>query len=243
MRAFESVAPGFHRDRARLLAALSKDIYRSEASFREAWEPFVDELHFHRAGNTVAAVLQTRSGIVVAFRGSDDSEDWDANFETRLTSAPYLVGKVHAGFHAEWERARFLVEASLVAMGSDLVWLTGHSLGGALATIAASYLDTRHFGHPVGGVYTFGAPRCGDARFAESLPQLWRFAAPGDLVTAMPPLLAGYRHGGHLQYLDSDGHIRTSPSWRDRIRALWRRGSEAGHSIDNYVELLEMRDG
>ncbi len=46
------------------------------------------------------------------------------------------------------------------------LWLTGHSLGGAMATLAAAWLAERK--KPFNGAYTFGQPRCGDENFSDS---------------------------------------------------------------------------
>src|SRR5262249_13938988 len=77
------------------------------------------------------------------------------------------------------------------------LWLAGHSLGGALATLAAAHLGR----DAVQGLYTYGCPRVGDAAFAAVLPRRshFRFVHRDDWVTTVPPDLLGYVHAGTRQ--------------------------------------------
>lgn len=72
---------------------------------------------------------------------------------------------------------------------------TGHSLGGAVATIAAANL--RKAGFAV-DIYTFGAPRAGNAAFANFVTQQagaeFRVTHDNDPVPRLPPIIFGYRH-------------------------------------------------
>jgi len=75
------------------------------------------------------------------------------------------------------------------------LYITGHSLGGAMATICASRMVAR--GIVVSGLYTFGSPRVGDAEFVAHLGTThFRFVNNNDIVTKAPPLMCGFRHHG-----------------------------------------------
>jgi hypothetical protein len=75
-----------------------------------------------------------------------------------------------------------------------MVWLSGHSLGGALATLAAAHIGQ----DAVQGLYTYGCPRVGDAAFAGKLPARshYRFVHRDDWVPTVPPEFLGYVHAG-----------------------------------------------
>ena len=90
-------------------------------------------------------------------------------------------GKVHRGFKTILTEIWADVEKTLETIDRPLYY-TGHSLGGALATLAASLRPPR-------AVYTFGAPRIGDAAFAQSLAALpvYNVLNPRDVVTGLPP--------------------------------------------------------
>ncbi|MCX5893209.1 MAG: lipase family protein, partial [Deltaproteobacteria bacterium] len=91
---------------------------------------------------------------------------------------------MHRGFQAAldevWERLHDYLEGKENARRT--VWFTGHSLGAALATLAAS-----RYGK-VRGLYTFGSPRVGDLDFKQAfLVPTYRFVNHDDLVTRVPP--------------------------------------------------------
>jgi triacylglycerol lipase len=150
--------------------------------------------------------------IVVAFRGTEpiNADDWlsDVNYHQRLLIkdppgalgpppglVPKLVpGSVHGGFaHALEEVLSPLVEAvqKHIRTGAKHLFVTGHSLGGALAVLAASVLQ---FGLdiPVAGVYTYGQPRVGDSRFSDAYNTVlgrvtFRYVNDLDIVPHLPP--------------------------------------------------------
>src|SRR5260370_104685 len=84
--------------------------------------------------------------------------------------------------------------------------MTGHSVGGALATIAAAELRGQF---AIAGIYTFGQPRLGDGRtvdfFQTYYPRAFhRFVFDDDIVTRIPP---GYQHAGKLYHFDANGFL------------------------------------
>ena len=83
------------------------------------------------------------------------------------------------------------------------VWLAGHSLGGALATLAAAHLDAQM----ISGVVTFGCPRVGDAPFVACLPEpkMVRYVHRDDWVATVPPEILGFRHAGVQKAVEGDG--------------------------------------
>lgn len=103
---------------------------------------------------------------------------------------------MHLGFAMAWEEVSGKVVAYLESLKAKYgsvppIVLTGHSLGGALATVGA--YDLRHRNYPVAAVVTFGAPSVGNAAFAASYgdaavggyslgDRTVRFVADGDSV-------------------------------------------------------------
>ncbi|XP_066918204.1 uncharacterized protein [Clytia hemisphaerica] len=92
--------------------------------------------------------------------------------------------------------------------------ITGHSLGGALASILA-LRTTQLFGgsawkNPKSSLITFGQPRVGDAAYAElhdsliSTYRKLRFVNKADLVTKLPPRSLGYRHHSRAVYMGQE---------------------------------------
>jgi triacylglycerol lipase len=154
-------------------------------------------------------VLSNDDALVVVFRGTrlqvhtllDAAEVVMLNQDDLWIDSQFLPvvyragGKVHAGFlKALAEISGKLDEIAAARQPGQRVWLTGHSLGGALATLAAAHLGAS----AIQGVYTYGCPRVGDAAFAGVLPvdTHVRFVHRDDWVPTVPPELFGYVHAG-----------------------------------------------
>lgn len=140
------------------------------------------------------AVDKKRSEIVLAVRGSNNIRNFLADV--------YFVGEecdyvkdcyLHKGFAAGWREIRNVTTAAMKAAREQnpnfRLVVTGHSLGGAVATIATARLRTEGF--PV-EAYTFGSPRVGNAAFvnwfAEQDGIQRRVTHEDDPVPRLPPL-------------------------------------------------------
>ena len=130
--------------------------------------------------------------------------------------------------------------------------MTGHSLGAALATLAASRLKDRF-----STLFTFGAPLVGNGRFGKTIPdeRHQRYVNCLDLVTRIPPEQLGFAHCGTRHYIDSEGKIHARIAERTikrdtrsarvdyLLKHAWRRGTVelrelADHAPINYVSAL-----
>ena len=118
---------------------------------------------------TQALVLRNDSIVLVVFCGSE-GHDTTAALRDWLTDAkfwPLAVDglRIHRGFHYALESVWSDLDAAIAGPLEDglSLWITGHSLGGALANLAAYQWSLKQV--PVAGVYTFAAPKIGDAAF------------------------------------------------------------------------------
>lgn len=85
--------------------------------------------------------------------------------------------------------------------------MTGHSLGGALATLFAAHLHILNY--QVDTFYTYGSPRIGNSDFADAvslaLPHHNRIVNDNDMVTHVPPAWWFFKHvGKRIQYEDDE---------------------------------------
>ncbi len=190
--------------------------------------------------DTQALVAETEEIVLVVFRGSEvpvgvagrvvaTLRDWLAtDADMALTSFSDLGAdvEVHSGFHRGFMAVAEEIEAAVrepVAAGRRL-WVTGHSLGGALATLAAPWLCARRL--PVAGVYTFGAPMAGGVGLTNlfrTLPIVGfhRYVQEGDPVPALPPRPAAYQHTVPPHVIRPDGTISLSdPGYQSPPRLL-----------------------
>ena len=162
-------------------------------------------------GNTQVYVAESPEHLVVAFRGTEDPTSIDGLKDWLLTDAMNLLivpegrlghdlsaagvgAKFHKGFVDAiadiWEPLRDEVEAKLKKSDRPL-WITGHSLGGALALLAA-WLFKRRF-VAVHQIYTYGAPMIGnqtasDAFNREFSGAIFRYVNGRDPVPKLPGL-------------------------------------------------------
>lgn len=141
-----------------------------------------------------------RREIILSIRGSSNVRNWITNFQF-LSGSCDLVRRcrVHSGFNNAWNEisvaAQNAVRQARSANPSYRVVTTGHSLGGAVATLAAAYL--RAGGIPT-ELYTYGAPRVGNEEFANFVSRQpgghFRITHGADPVPKVPPFAFGYRH-------------------------------------------------
>lgn len=185
----------------------------------------------------------------LVFRGTElDPRDWATDLDALLV--PWRGGgRVHQGFAGALALAWDEIAPALATVRGRLIF-AGHSLGGALATLATSL-------RPPDALYTFGSPRVGDAAFAAAASSTnhRRYTNCCDIVTRLPPEAMSYRHTGVRAYLDHHGRLHVDPSQpvidADRrqarrgylLRWSWRRGTmwtrdAADHAAVNYVSAI-----
>jgi hypothetical protein len=137
--------------------------------------------------------------ILVAFRGSTNIQNWAQNIAFPVQQLPWRFArrgaKVHTGFLKSYESLRRNVWNALIAAQGACkdceIVVTGHSLGGAQAVLAA--LDFTLNGKKVSSIYTFGCPRVGDPVFSKWWNSIvapnnaHRFVHKNDLIPHLPP--------------------------------------------------------
>jgi triacylglycerol lipase len=244
---FDPSAKGYAPANAWWLAELSRLIYRHD--IEEDSAPPVPprssflakvglrQVAFFNSGRigTQAYLVQSDQPFpfaVLVFRGTEQRVE---DFLTDLDAFREPLGgdsvRVHEGFlralDSVWQNM-----ATELASISAPVFYTGHSLGGALATIAGSRLPRPR------AIYTFGSPRVGNGAFAAALRDVavYRVVDDSDAVTKLPPEELGFRHAGELH------HIRPSAFGGLRWNPLgWFRHPPkpfADHAPINYVDRI-----
>ena len=139
---------------------------------------------------TDAGVSSCRGEALIAFRGTDLTQDWvtDANF---LWTVGPSGNMVHKGFNDTWRGCKPVIDSFFSGKRPSRIHCVGHSLGGALATLTADYLKTTHAASDV-QLYTFGSPRVGGMDFARILTSrvgianIHRVFHPADPVPMVP---------------------------------------------------------
>jgi len=153
--------------------------------------------------DTEAIVVEAKDFLVVAFRGTTSKADRKTNFRIGVARAPVenhpQKVRVHAGFYSAYQLVEDRVQAAIKSVPGKSVYLTGHSLGGAVALVASAALGGRDdLGGRIAAVYTFGSPRVGGRDFPAIVKAPhYRVVNSGDVVPLVPPSwLNGYVHTG-----------------------------------------------
>ena len=141
--------------------------------------------------------------IVVGFRGSANVRNWlsDLHYPKMAAYSKCNGCRVHSGFYRAWKALAPGVVAEVLrlhaATPSAQLFVTGHSLGAALAVLAASEL---HYSQnlTIDAVYTYGLPRVGNEAFhgfySNGSHVSWRITHNRDPVPTLPPKFFGFRH-------------------------------------------------
>jgi triacylglycerol lipase len=174
-----------------------------------------------KRGPAGALFAWNRDTGILAFRGTRVDQpnhfirDAMADADT-LPSPDGAGGKIHPGFAERvdilWcDLEKRLAGAGYQGKAAKPLWLTGHSMGGAMALLAGERM-IRDIGLSVRGLYTYGCPKTGDAEFKRRFEAerrgapVYRVVNAADLVSHLPPLQE-YVHVGELLWIDAEGHL------------------------------------
>lgn len=245
---FDPLAQGYVPANAWWMAELSRLAYRHDVEEDSAPPQPRRTSFLKRAGlrqvaffnseetHTQAMLVEPESApsfAVLVFRGTEQNVK---DFVTDLGTLPVpVIGGsvlVHEGFLKGLDSVWQQISRKLDEITSPLFY-TGHSLGAALATLAASRRSPR-------AVYTFGSPRVGNDAFVSVLQSVpvYRIVDGSDMIPTLPPEVMGYSHVGEVHQL-----ISPSPGFSFNPLAWWRcltgpPKAFADHACINYVERI-----
>jgi triacylglycerol lipase len=193
----------------------------------------------------IAFVATAGDAIYVVFRGTKTISEWisDADFP-QVPYAPVSGGGMtEQGFSTIYATIGSAIVAEVNALaqaaGYSTLYVTGHSLGASLATLATPDLArATKFAAPV--LYDFASPRTGDPDFAslvDALPTSWRVVNTNDEVPKLPPAVTFVFENGQqklffYEHIDSEYDV----TFGEPIRDL--QDLEDDHAMCNYFATL-----
>ena len=227
------------RDLAARLARYSELAYERPEAVRAALPnaevTFLDR--DHTQAYVIETATETATETVVAFRGTQvfaDPSLADMLSNLWFRRRPWDPGRVHRGYREALLDIVQELKRPLYS-GRRPLYFTGHSLGGALATLASTLAPGPS------ATYSFGAPRVGDGAFARGLTNLVRVVHGADLAPRYP-LPLGYRHGGQAWHLSREGTLTPGlpPGWHLRLPLTPGALARAllDHRISEYARKL-----
>ena len=167
--------------------------------------------------------------VVLSFRGTEVTQLKDIKTDLKAFTHKNGKTKIHTGFRDAYYLVHDEIKAELEKIDNSYsIYITGHSLGGALALLATKHLQRDN----IAACYTYGSPRVGNEEFADSIKiPIYRVVNTADIVPRLPPgafmefwvdlfrylgaiitplskfasflddKLCGYRHHGDMRYL------------------------------------------
>lgn len=278
---FDTEATGYNGENSFFLADCAKLAYEPEGVIQTVFKDKLNFENFHffdSKKSTQAYIAGNKSIIIVAFRGTEKKgADFLADLKLRLEkdteeeAENSFPGKVHRGFYGAlkevWgeldedkdkdENMREFLKT--YRDNNQSIWFCGHSLGAALATLAAAehaIEGSASDAEAVKGIYTIGQPRVGDNDFAEAYDRVlgekhFRVVNNNDVVTHLPPpgVVLKYTHVGLERYINSEGKLLITIPWWHKIwdqfagvrKDIGDKGLDAlkDHFSEGYVNLLK----
>lgn len=204
-----------------------------------------------------AALIEHQDYLCMVFRGTNELSDWLDNINAFRESV--LFGEFHRGFWKSVEDVWSVIYGEYARLREEKkrpLFLTGHSLGGAMATVAASRF--LHQDLPFISVYTYGEPRAlsrDTSRIynSEAGKRHHRFQNNEDIVTRVPSRVLGYSHVGTCFYIDSDKQIHDDPGFWfrfldvfdgafDAVKRQGHIGAVTDHDMNKYQAAVSSWD-
>ena len=241
-------------ERRTVMAKFAKYAYMANKEAKEAAKRLgFNKTEFYDIEGAQAYIFYNEIDLVISCRGTQPGEMNDIMADLEVFKSDSVTGtKIHQGFKEEVDKIYDVIE-DRVSLNGEMkkIWCTGHSLGGAMATILAQRLEFAE-GHDVDTLYTFGSPRAGGPKFkawCDKHLNHQRFVNNNDVVPCVPTFFR-WRHTGNCHYIKSTGEVTNLGRWSsERIRDKgWsllktifkgRLDLIADHNIDDYILHLE----
>lgn len=231
---------GLHQETAYWLARISVESYIKKS--KKDYSPDADRIFrsLQKRDSDFISVKgfsrKSSHGIItshklyncIAFRGTDHVKNW--LYHTNILKISTKYGVFHRGF---WKACNLIWDdmyeyyKELAEKSEKPLLLTGHSVGGSIASIAAAILEYDNY--PVHSIYTFGQPRvltkkCAHKYDKQFEGRYYRFRYRSDIAAAVPHGFLNFKHVGEYVHIYSDN--KTESKMLKFIKTAFKRAVE-----------------
>ena len=238
------------KERSLLFAKLAELAYNDDAT-SEAKKLGFTTIEFYNKGGAQAWRFQNKTDLVIACRGTEPTAFNDIKADLFDANTVYVALDNHKEVDDIWP----MVQEDIIRktnVTKDL-WICGHSLGAAMATIMANRAECNiDLNNPI-ELHTFGSPRVGWPTYVKSFcTKHYRWVNNNDIVTRVPLRIMGFRHCGQEHYINAYGNLRPLTAWqriKDQYRGMWmgiKKGkidNFSDHSMSEYIKHIENWEG
>jgi len=200
-----------------------------------------------------AYFLHNDEDLVFVCRGTQPTEWKDIAADLNAVPVPSStgIGMLHKGFKDSVDHVFPRLSELAIDYGKTrTIWVTGHSLGAAMAVIASYKLQRDPALPNPQALFTYGCPRAGDKTYIAAMEGSgllhFRFVNNADIVARVP--FWPFKHLAGAMYMNHWGNLRTLTFWQV-TKDVWRGFVEgikkrdinffSNHSITRYAERLE----
>ena len=255
MQGFNARTQKFNQNNAYWLGFLANLAYEEPQKIEtELTKLGCREFTFFDKKETQAFICQSKTALLLSFRGTESKKIADWLTDLKFKQEAHLEGMVHRGFYQALDYIYEEILTYIQDKGKGkTIWITGHSLGAALAVLVSARLKINENINSQ-GIYTFGEPKVGDKEFSDNYDHLlgqtlFRYVNNNDIVPRVPLKVMSYYQVGQQKYFDSDGILnndmgRLKKTW-DRVKGRYDDLGNLGpagisdHSMNEYLSHLD----
>lgn len=216
---------------------LSSNVYNDKANITE------------NKYNTNVKIVEKNKNIYICFRGSSNLKDWKTNLDKALITNQYNYDmySIHKGYYKRYMAISGKIHDYLKKKEFEELYVCGHSLGGALASICCFELVINNIvNHKKISCITFGSPRIGDKNLSNIYNnyniKTYRMVLAGDPVPKLP-LDGNYIHLTSSYYLKNNKIYNKPNRLYIAVKRLLTNICDVDYSLKNhtmeqYIETL-----
>ena len=187
-------------------AKLSNYVYNDLAFMRTTYDQYAVKYYSHEGSDVYT--LEDDNDFIIACRGTEVKQLSDIQADLSISKTQADHGKLHIGFNHYVDKVWADIAMNVLNAKNKKIWVTGHSLGAAMATIMAYRFATYEGCSTPEALFTYGSPRVGDRTFINYFNTLpfahHRWVNDGDIITKIP-LTPFFYHCGIMHHIDASG--------------------------------------